>query len=153
MLKEQPEKVRFTLLDRALDKIGLFGSERIIALKDAFRFIIDNICPLEAKGLFSCFTIVTIEDWEAATNKRLNKREKKEYLKTVEDYDEDLIDFMMNEDLSKNLVEFWMKAGEGYMSKMQNLKIHIHRLVKIRNKILSTLKSLEEHSKEGGITT
>jgi len=53
MLQEQPTNVRFTLLDRALDKIGVYGSERIKAIKDAFRFIIDNVCPIEAKGLFS----------------------------------------------------------------------------------------------------
>lgn len=53
MLQEQPSNVRFTLLDRALDKIGVFGSERILAIKDAFKFIIDNVCPIEAKGLFS----------------------------------------------------------------------------------------------------
>jgi len=92
MFKEQPEKVRFTLLDRALDKIGLYGSERVVALKEAFKFIINNICPLEAKGLFSVFTIMTLEDWTKAFHKKMNKREKKEYLKSVDDYDDDLLD-------------------------------------------------------------
>lgn len=36
---------------------------------------------------------------------------------------------------------------------MQTLKIHLHRLIKLRNKILNTLKSLDEFIRERGITT
>ena len=36
---------------------------------------------------------------------------------------------------------------------MQSLKIHLHRLIKLRNKILNTLKSLDEFIREKGITT
>lgn len=113
MLQEQPTNVRFTLLDRALDKIGVYGSERIQALKDAFKFIIDNVCPIEAKGLFSCFTNMTMEDWTSALDSKINKREQKEVMKSVEDYEPNLIEIMINSNYSKNAVDFWMKSGEG----------------------------------------
>jgi hypothetical protein len=63
MLREQPELVRFTLIDDTLVKIGTYGTERISAIKDSFKFIIENILPLEMKGLYGFFNNVSIEDW------------------------------------------------------------------------------------------
>lgn len=108
MLEKQQDQVRFTLLDRALDKIGINGTDRIIAIKDAFKFIIENICPIEAKGLFSCFTNVTLEDWETAFKQKLNKKEKKEYLKSVEEYDPYFVEIMVNTNYSESMVKYWM---------------------------------------------
>lgn len=34
---------------------------------------------------------------------------------------------------------------------MQNLKIYIHQLIRIRNRIFNTLKACDEMSKEGGM--
>lgn len=63
MLKEQPDLVKFTMLDTTLEKLGAYGSERVKAIKNSFNFIIENILPLELRGLYGYFNNVSIDDW------------------------------------------------------------------------------------------
>ena len=53
LLKVDPEKVRFTMIDQTLDVVGDYGSKRVTLIKDCFRTIIDNIMSIESKALFA----------------------------------------------------------------------------------------------------
>mmetsp|Transcript_7049 Transcript_7049/g.7915 ORF Transcript_7049/g.7915 Transcript_7049/m.7915 type:complete len:149 (+) Transcript_7049:425-871(+) len=96
---------------------------------------------------------MTMDDWTSAHDSKINKRDQKDIMKSVEDYEPNLIEIMINSNFSRNAIDFWMKSGEAYISKMQTLKIHLHRLIKLRNKILTTLKSLDDFIRDRGITT
>ena len=49
MLRNNPEKVRYTLIDHTKEVMGTYGSARIKLLKTAFRTIIEHIVSLESK--------------------------------------------------------------------------------------------------------
>lgn len=74
-------------------------------------------------------------------------------MKTLSEYDQDLIEIMINNKFSDSVLDFWNKHGEKVLSKLQTLKIYLHRLVGVRNKILKTLKSIDEYMHEGGMAT
>ena len=56
-----------------------------------------------------------MDDWKLAVESKIKKRDKKEYMKSVEDYEPTLIDIMVDSNFSKNAVEFWFKSGEGIL--------------------------------------
>jgi len=53
MMRETPEKVRFTMLDQEFNEAADYGDERISCIKSAFRTIIDGIVCAEAKSFYS----------------------------------------------------------------------------------------------------
>ena len=86
-------------------------------------------------------------------NTRTSKREGKALFKSLTVYDQQLLDVMLEANLSDSVLNFWKEWGEKWLSKLQTLKIYLHRLIAIRNIILTTLKSIDEYMHEGGMAT
>ena len=51
MIKNDPEQVRFTMLDQTMDNIGSYGSYRIQLIKNWFKIIIENIVDDKIKAI------------------------------------------------------------------------------------------------------
>ena len=51
MIKNDPEKVRFTMLDQTMDNIGSYGNYRIQLIKNWFKIIIENIVDDKIKAI------------------------------------------------------------------------------------------------------
>ena len=50
IIKKDPNRFKFTMLDETKNSIGFFGEKRIKLLKLAFKTIIDNIVPEYING-------------------------------------------------------------------------------------------------------
>ena len=53
MIKTDPSQIRLTMIERSLELVGNYGSERIKYLKEKFREIINNIVSLESKTIIA----------------------------------------------------------------------------------------------------
>ena len=63
MLRNNPEKVRYTLIDQAKEVIGTYGSARVRVIKAAFRTVIDHLVPLESKLCMAIFDNIPLSKW------------------------------------------------------------------------------------------
>ena len=52
IFKNDPDKVRFTMIEESMEQISGFSDERLDIIKDSFRDILDNIGSPDTKALY-----------------------------------------------------------------------------------------------------
>ena len=65
MIKIDPSQIRLTMIERSLELIGNYGTERIKYLKERFRDIINNIVSLESKTIVAWLNHISVRKWVA----------------------------------------------------------------------------------------
>mmetsp|Transcript_6002 Transcript_6002/g.5170 ORF Transcript_6002/g.5170 Transcript_6002/m.5170 type:complete len:217 (+) Transcript_6002:3-653(+) len=63
MIKEEPQKVTYSLLSQSKEQVGVFGQERVALLKKKFNDIVDNILPLQNKIALKVSDEMTLSKW------------------------------------------------------------------------------------------
>jgi len=52
IFKNDPDKVRFTMIEESMEQISGFSDERLDIIKDSFRDILDNVGSPDTKALY-----------------------------------------------------------------------------------------------------
>lgn len=131
------------------DVMGLFGSERIKTLKQAFRTIIDNALPLELRSILGVFNEVKpsklIKLMKDANKYNTTYKFMKESTETT------VNDIFRQVNFSKSLLEQWAINEVGFTNILNSVKHCILDLVKLRNKLFMILKEGHNFHFESGI--
>mmetsp|Transcript_28730 Transcript_28730/g.32845 ORF Transcript_28730/g.32845 Transcript_28730/m.32845 type:complete len:117 (+) Transcript_28730:220-570(+) len=85
-LIEDPDQVKFTMLDQTYESMGCYGKFRIDLIKSSFRTIIDNVIPPEYKAFFAVLNSMSIDKYvELCSSNDSDEKKQNKRFKASED--------------------------------------------------------------------
>jgi Arc/MetJ-type ribon-helix-helix transcriptional regulator len=142
MLRNNPENVRYTMLEELNDITGEFGSLRIKILKKAFWMFLENILPNCSKYGVAVFNNMNFWKW-SKTVTSMKKRHRKHYNKHLEN-EKTIMGTVSQYKFSDEAIDSWVSNGKDFRSRSAILKKWVQSLVKTRNRIFKVLKELHD---------
>ena len=70
LIKQNPEQVRFTMIDSVLQSVGDFGTERVNFIKDWFRKILENAISPDSKAAIVLFDHISFSKFVKKHNEK-----------------------------------------------------------------------------------
>mmetsp|Transcript_18507 Transcript_18507/g.16385 ORF Transcript_18507/g.16385 Transcript_18507/m.16385 type:complete len:97 (-) Transcript_18507:317-607(-) len=83
MLKSEPEKVRYAMMNQCKENVSPYSRERVGFIKELFEQILDNLLPSDYRATCVVFDYVSISKWL-----RIQKTSQQKYLKGEKEVNE-----------------------------------------------------------------
>ena len=141
LLRDNPEKVKFTMLDQNRENLSSFSPLRVALIKKAFRIILENIAPLDTKLTIMYQKHLSHTEWQERV-KRLNDGS----FSTIPNFKNPakvFNDVFLELEKSEHLVKTWALVAKDYRVIIDELRANISNLVTARNGILKGLKKIQ----------
>ena len=138
MIENQPEKVRFSMLEQAREGHGGFWEDRVNYLKEQFNNILDSLVPLEVTFCYLLFDKITIDKFV-----KLQKRKQHKFHEGSKD---PYIEAVSKFKYSDILIEYMEKQGKNILHRHNQVRKWARKLINVRNNLLKSLKGLDDEA-------
>ncbi|CAI2362511.1 unnamed protein product [Moneuplotes crassus] len=136
LIEKNPEKVKFTLMDQNKELSDLNGKARILFLKSQFRKIIQNVLPFNTLCIMYNFESINISEWVKLKEELAKPNPDLSKIKASPGFKERKV--------SSQFTKFFSTHGERIVTNLKRIKNQIHELVKIRNRIFKSAKTIDD---------
>ena len=112
MVKDNPEQVRFSMIEQANDVMGSYGSCRVQLIKSWFKLIIDNIVDDRMKGVMAWISSLSIPKFNAIWKpSKLGKSKPKRFKVSEEN---ELMNLLADINFSTEVFEEWTDGNKDF---------------------------------------
>jgi len=134
MLENQPEKVRFSMIEQARDARGAAWDDRINYLKEQFNNILDNLVPIEVVLSYLVFDKITMDKFI-----KIQKRKQHKFHESSQD---PYIEVASKFKYSDALIRFLEVNGKEVIQRHNKVRKWARKLINVRNNLLKSLSEL-----------
>ena len=120
MIKNNPEKVRFTMLDQIIENMGSYGSYRIQLIKNWFKIIIENIVDDKIKAIAAWLNNMSVAKFYNAL--KLTSTEKNKYKRFKISEDNEWINNLKDVKFSESIMNGSLEEGKEIKNKLEKIK-------------------------------
>ena len=116
MLKENPDMVKYSMIQQSRELVGVNGKYRVSFIKDQFKNILDNVVNLEARSAIVMYSKIPVSKWAriaGATPQKFNQKSRT----GDKDFDE-----VVETEISEDLINFVKTHGKKYFKNYDNIK-------------------------------
>ena len=141
MLRTEPEKVKFTLMDQTYQNLGPFSNSRVKLIKTLFRLILENVISLDTKVVIMNFKYLSHTEWQRRVEVS-RKGKRYNFAKNDHEPHKVFMDIFKELDSSETSVKCWSAVAKKYRKLISNFKTQMNKFVAVRNKILTYLNQI-----------
>ena len=143
MIKDNPDQVRFSMIEQTNDTMGSYGSYRIQLIKDWFKLIIENIIDDRMKAVIAWINNLPLSKFCNMMKPSKSGKDKNKRFKISEETE--IIRLAGDIQFSEEMSEEWVNGSKFFKKEISKLSDMMNGLVKMRNNILNHLRFLQDY--------
>ena len=143
IMKDNPEQVRFSMIEQANDMMDSYGSCRVQLIKSWFKLIIDNILDDRMKAYFASISNLSFSKFMTLWKPTKLGETKPKRFKTSEE--NEVVRLIGDIQFSDKILEQKEEGTKFFKKELSKFRSKIQDIVLLRNKILNQLKHLKDY--------